>query len=116
CAEPCSCTVGMKRIPAAGKRSSASMYAETTRPNTFCPPCGTRVSTNASEGVMRCLPVTAMRFTSAISVMGFSFGGCGESLSYPEVDSFQIPINFLRYAAQGRQRPRDPEGDLGARG
>src|SRR5207302_1659899 len=68
-AAPCSCTVGTKRMPAAGKRSSASMYAEPTMPNTSVTPCATSVSTNASEGVMRVRPETTMRFTSAILVM-----------------------------------------------
>src|SRR5690348_11359463 len=35
---PCSCATEMKRMPAAGKRSSASMYAEPTMPKTFWPP------------------------------------------------------------------------------
>src|SRR6267378_5029485 len=68
-AAPCSCTVGTKRMPAAGNRSSASMYAEPTMPNTSLTPCATRVSTNASEGVMRVRPETTMRFTSAMLVM-----------------------------------------------
>jgi ABC-type proline/glycine betaine transport system ATPase subunit len=34
CAAPCSCMVGMKRMPDAGKRSEASMNAEPTIPKT----------------------------------------------------------------------------------
>jgi hypothetical protein len=38
-----------------GNRSWASMYAEPTIPKTSLTPLATSVSTNASEGVMRCL-------------------------------------------------------------
>ncbi len=61
CAAPCSCTVGMKRMPAAGNRSRASMYAEPTMPKTSVTPCATSVSTNASDGVMRMRPDTTER-------------------------------------------------------
>ena len=43
----------MKRIPASGKRSSASMKAEPTIPNTSVTPWDTRVSTKASLPVIR---------------------------------------------------------------
>src|SRR6266536_551716 len=63
CPAPCSCTVGMNRMPAAGNRSSASMYADPTMPNTSVTPCATSVSTNASEAVMRVTPVVARACT-----------------------------------------------------
>src|SRR6266700_3335403 len=56
----------MKRMPARGKRSSASMYAEPTMPNTSVTPCATSVSTNASAGVIFWRPDTAMFFCSVI--------------------------------------------------
>src|ERR1700751_5947387 len=68
CPAPCSCATEMKRMPASGKRSSASMYAEPTIPKTSFTPCATSVSTNASDDVIRCLPTTAIR---AASVMVF---------------------------------------------
>ena len=36
------------------------MYAEPTMPNTSLTPCATSVSTNASDGVIFCLPVTGV--------------------------------------------------------
>ena len=44
------------------------MYAEPTIPNTSVTPCATSVSTNASEGVIFCLPATddAPRFGSIV--------------------------------------------------
>src|SRR5690242_1006038 len=64
---PCSCATEMKRMPAAGKRSSASMYAEPTMPKTFLTPCATSVSTNASDGVIVWRPWTA-RFLDSVIV------------------------------------------------
>src|SRR5450432_480455 len=61
CPPPCSWATEMKRITASGNRSSASMYAEPTMPNTSVTPCATSVSTKASDGVMVCLPVTTAR-------------------------------------------------------
>jgi hypothetical protein len=58
------------------------MYAEPTIPNTSLTPCATSVSTNASEGVIFCLPVTA-RFL--VSVMMF--------ISIPRKDSLQIALS-----------------------
>ena len=60
----------MKRMPASGNRSSASMYAEPTMPNTSFTPLATSVSTNASDGVIFCLPVTTRRPASVIVFMG----------------------------------------------
>src|SRR5450432_741902 len=61
CPPPCSCATEMKRMPASGNRSSASMYAEPTMPNTSVTPCATSVSTKASEGVIVWRPVTTAR-------------------------------------------------------
>src|SRR5947209_7104649 len=61
CPPPCSCATEMKRMPASGNRSSASIYAEPTMPNTSVTPCATRVSTKASDGVMVLRPVTTAR-------------------------------------------------------
>src|SRR5512141_1022816 len=72
CAAPCSCATGMKRMPAAGKMSSASMYAEPTMPKTSVTPCETSVSTNASDAVIRCLPCTTMRAASTGLFMALS--------------------------------------------
>src|SRR5690349_4116861 len=46
-------------MPEAGKMSSASILAEPMMPNTSVTPLASRTSTNASDGVMRCLPVSA---------------------------------------------------------
>src|SRR6516164_4585427 len=51
---PCSCATGTKRMPAAGKISSASMNADPTMPKTWVTPWVARVSTNASEGPIFC--------------------------------------------------------------
>src|SRR5690349_17233626 len=59
CAAFCSWATLKRRMPAPGKRSSASMYAEPTMPNTSLTLCETSVSTNASDGVIRNLPVGA---------------------------------------------------------
>src|SRR5437016_4797871 len=59
----------MKRMPASGKRSSASIYAEPTMPNTSFTPCATSVSTNASDGVIFCLPTTASVLASVMVFM-----------------------------------------------
>src|SRR5215470_5823812 len=72
CPAPCSCATEMKRMPASGNRSSASMYAEPTIPNTSFTPCATSVSTKASDGVIFCLPVTARRLASVIVFMEIS--------------------------------------------
>src|SRR5437667_3846208 len=61
CPAPCSCATEMKRIPASGKRSSASMYAEPTIPKTSVTPCATSVSTSASDGVIFSWPLTTLR-------------------------------------------------------
>ncbi len=45
------------------------MYAEPTIPNTSFTPCATSVSTNASDGVIFCRPVTARFFCSVIVFM-----------------------------------------------
>src|SRR5687768_17858214 len=70
CTAPCSCATGMKRMPAAGKMSSASMYAEPTMPKMSVTPCATIVSTKASEGVIFTLPETTVRSPRAMSFMG----------------------------------------------
>jgi hypothetical protein len=54
----------MKRMPAAGKMSSASMYAEPTMPKISVTPCDTSVSTKASDAVIFCLPWTTIRAAS----------------------------------------------------
>src|SRR4051794_24753033 len=68
-------------MPATGNRSSASMYADPTMPNTSFTPCASSVSTNASEGVIRSLPARARFEVSVIVFMrgilqriGFSCG------------------------------------------
>src|SRR5688572_5679332 len=66
----------MKRMPAAGKRSSASIYAEPTIPNTSVTPCATIVSTNASLGVMR---IFAVMF-SILSSLGRAGLACANSI------------------------------------
>src|SRR6185312_8428550 len=66
---PCSCATGMKRIPAAGKMSSASMYAEPTMPKMSVTPCATIVSTRASEGVIFTFPRTTSRLPWVMSFM-----------------------------------------------
>src|SRR5438046_5702608 len=76
CPAPCSCATEMKRMPASGNRSSASMYAEPTIPKTSFTPCATSVSTNASDGVIFCLPATG-RFL--VSVMVFMMGPARDS-------------------------------------
>src|ERR1700741_1288566 len=50
----------MKRMPAAGNMSSASMNAEPTMPNTSRTRGAASVSTRASEGLMRCLVVVIL--------------------------------------------------------
>src|SRR5687768_12258129 len=70
CTAPCSCATGMKRMPAAGKMSSASMYAEPTIPKMSVTPWATIVSTKASEGVIVTLPETTLRSPRAMSFMG----------------------------------------------
>src|SRR5215471_8644689 len=69
CPPPCSCATDTKRMPASSNKSSASMYAEPTIPNTSRTPCATSVSTKASDGVIFCLPVTAIRLASVIVFM-----------------------------------------------
>src|SRR5512142_3272670 len=66
---PCSCATGMKRMPAAGKMSSASMYAEPTMPKMSVTPCAIIVSTSASEGVIFTLPRTTSRLPWVMSFM-----------------------------------------------
>ena len=48
----CSCWTETNLIPASGNRSSASINAEPTIPNTSVTPCDTSVSTNASDAVI----------------------------------------------------------------
>lgn len=43
-------------MPAGAKMSIASMKAEPMMPKMSLTPCETRVSTNDSEGVIRCTP------------------------------------------------------------
>src|SRR2546427_7613726 len=79
---PCSCATEMKRMPARGKRSSASMYAEPTMPNTSVTPRATSVSTKASDGVIFCLPATTVRPDRFwVSVMVFI------GISYNDIDN-----------------------------
>ena len=52
CAAACSWATGMKRMPASGNRSRASMNADPTNPKTSVTPSATSVSTSASEGVI----------------------------------------------------------------
>jgi hypothetical protein len=63
----------MKRMPAAGKMSSASMYAEPTMPKTSVTPWATIVSTSASDGVIFTLPRTTSRAFTVMSFMGASW-------------------------------------------
>ena len=64
---PCSCATEMKRIPAVWNKSNASMYAEPTMPKMSVTPCATIVSTNASEGVIRVLPLVTRRSTFTLA-------------------------------------------------
>jgi hypothetical protein len=90
CAAFCSCATLTSRMPAPGKRSRASMYAEPTMPNTSFTLCATRVSTKASDGVMRTFPpaglVVAVRFFASVMMfMGilqsWVFPGQGSSVT-----------------------------------
>ncbi len=75
---PCSCATEMKRMPASGNRSSASMYAEPTMPKTSLTPWATSVSTNASDGVIFCLPVTATGSSTGLFI-GLLLAHSGET-------------------------------------
>src|SRR6185369_12378654 len=84
CPPPCSCATEMKRMPASGKRSSASMYADPTIPNTSFTPCATSVSTNASDGVIVWRPDTAIFFCSDIVFIASPHHACRRDVRIPE--------------------------------
>src|SRR6218665_459915 len=76
-APPCSCTTGIRRMPAGAKISIASMKAEPMMPKMSVTPLATRVSTRASEGVIFCTPATAWRVAGVVWLMeGSCKGGC----------------------------------------
>ncbi len=51
-------------MPAGAKMSIASMKADPMIPKMSVTPFATRVSTNASDGVIFCTPVTALRIVN----------------------------------------------------
>ena len=57
-------------MPAGAKMSIASMKAEPMMPNMSVTPLATRVSTKASDGVIFCTPVTAVRARRGGVVLG----------------------------------------------
>src|SRR4051812_27203361 len=72
CAAFCSCATETNRIPASGKRSCASMYADPTMPNVSLTPCASSVSMKASLGVILTLaPATAVLGMFLLSTMMF---------------------------------------------
>ena len=75
CAAACSCATGMNRIPASGKRSSASMKADPTSPNTSRTPSATSVSTRASEAVIFCFAIPSLR-VQALGVSQYRLSRC----------------------------------------
>ena len=56
-------------MPAGAKMSIASMKAEPMMPNIVSTPCATSVSTKASDGVIFCTPLMAVR-ASGLGVAG----------------------------------------------
>jgi hypothetical protein len=54
-------------MPAGAKMSMASMKADPMMPKISVTPLATIVSTNASEGVIRCTPETALRTAGVVA-------------------------------------------------
>ena len=82
CAAACSCATEMKRMPASGNRSRASMNADPTSPNTSVTPSATSVSTSASEGV--------------IVLFGVSSASPASSLRLPPAGHIQSGVGHIQ--------------------
>src|SRR6218665_1085426 len=76
-APPCSCTTGIRRMPAGAKISIASMKAEPMMPKMSVTPLATKVCTRGSEGGIFGTPATAWRVAGVVRLMeGSCKGGC----------------------------------------
>src|SRR6185295_19225812 len=80
-AAPCSWTTGTSLMPAGAKMSMASMKADPMMPNMSVTPLATNVSTNASDGVIRCTPCTGVRAAPVASAIESSSTWNGERMS-----------------------------------